>query len=141
MHEPAKAEELYLSIVKEHPNYIDCYMRLGCIERDRKQYKAASTVCLPSSCLSHSLSSYTLAPSPSHPSHFITPPHYSHAHSFMLHFITLSHSLLTHSYSLAIPSHPQSHVISTSQLSHIYTSRSHFARYSALPSNYMNLVV
>lgn len=44
MHEPVKAEELYMSILKEHPNYVDCYMRLGCIERDRKQYSAASTV-------------------------------------------------------------------------------------------------
>lgn len=44
MHETAKAEEVYKSILKEHPNYVDCYMRLGCIERDRKQYHAASTV-------------------------------------------------------------------------------------------------
>mmetsp|Transcript_20069 Transcript_20069/g.56404 ORF Transcript_20069/g.56404 Transcript_20069/m.56404 type:complete len:1084 (-) Transcript_20069:395-3646(-) len=29
-----KASKLYKEILKEHPNYVDCYMRLGCIARD-----------------------------------------------------------------------------------------------------------
>ena len=37
-----KAEELYKSILKEHPSYIDCYLRLGCIARDREQIYEAS---------------------------------------------------------------------------------------------------
>lgn len=30
-----KADKLYKDILKEHPNYIDCYLRLGCIARDK----------------------------------------------------------------------------------------------------------
>jgi RNA polymerase-associated protein CTR9 len=29
----AEATELYKGILKEHPNYTDCYLRLGCIAR------------------------------------------------------------------------------------------------------------
>ncbi|XP_029341274.1 RNA polymerase-associated protein CTR9 homolog [Acyrthosiphon pisum] len=37
-----KAEQFYKDILKEHPNYIDCYLRLGCIARDRNQIYEAS---------------------------------------------------------------------------------------------------
>lgn len=30
-----KADKHYKDILKEHPNYIDCYLRLGCIARDK----------------------------------------------------------------------------------------------------------
>ena len=30
-----RAEKLYKEILKEHPNYMDCYLRLGCMARDR----------------------------------------------------------------------------------------------------------
>lgn len=30
-----KADQLYKDILKEHPNYIDCYLRLGCMARDK----------------------------------------------------------------------------------------------------------
>lgn len=30
-----KADQLYKEILKEHPNYIDCYLRLGCMARDK----------------------------------------------------------------------------------------------------------
>ncbi|KAF7992065.1 hypothetical protein HCN44_001390 [Aphidius gifuensis] len=37
-----RAEELYKDILKEHPNYVDCYLRLGCMEKDKGQiYKAS----------------------------------------------------------------------------------------------------
>ncbi len=32
-----KAERLYKDIIKECPNYIDCFLRLGCMLRDRGQ--------------------------------------------------------------------------------------------------------
>lgn len=34
-HETETAAKLYKDILKKHPNYIDCYLRLGCIARDR----------------------------------------------------------------------------------------------------------
>ncbi|XP_001951487.2 RNA polymerase-associated protein CTR9 homolog isoform X1 [Acyrthosiphon pisum] len=37
-----KAETFYKDILKEHPNYIDCYLRLGCMARDRNQIYEAS---------------------------------------------------------------------------------------------------
>ncbi|XP_060857388.1 RNA polymerase-associated protein CTR9 homolog [Metopolophium dirhodum] len=37
-----KAETFYKNILKEHPNYIDCYLRLGCMARDRNQIYEAS---------------------------------------------------------------------------------------------------
>ena len=37
-----KAEALYKEILQEHPRYIDCYLRLGCISRDREQIYEAS---------------------------------------------------------------------------------------------------
>ncbi|GAB6031101.1 protein required for normal CLN1 and CLN2 G1 cyclin expression [Chamberlinius hualienensis] len=37
-----KAEQLYKNILREHPNYIDCYLRLGCMARDRGQIYEAS---------------------------------------------------------------------------------------------------
>lgn len=30
-----KADKIYKDILKEHPNYIDCYLRLGCMARDK----------------------------------------------------------------------------------------------------------
>lgn len=36
------AEKLYKKILKEHPNYIDCYLRLGCMARNRGQIYEAS---------------------------------------------------------------------------------------------------
>eukprot|EP00118_Oscarella_pearsei_P009930 m.58713 g.58713 ORF g.58713 m.58713 type:complete len:1092 (+) comp34825_c0_seq5:588-3863(+) len=41
-HEHGKAEILYKNILREHPSYIDCYLRLGCIARDREQIYEAS---------------------------------------------------------------------------------------------------
>jgi tetratricopeptide (TPR) repeat protein len=37
-----KAERLYKDILMECPNYIDCYLRLGCMLRDRGQIYEAS---------------------------------------------------------------------------------------------------
>ena len=42
MHESERAEVLYKGILKEHPSYIDCYLRLGCMARDREQIYEAS---------------------------------------------------------------------------------------------------
>lgn len=30
-----KADKMYKDILKEHPNYIDCYLRIGCMARDK----------------------------------------------------------------------------------------------------------
>jgi RNA polymerase-associated protein CTR9 len=30
-----KADKLYKDILKEHPNYVDCYLRIGCMARDK----------------------------------------------------------------------------------------------------------
>ncbi|GIY16839.1 RNA polymerase-associated protein CTR9 homolog [Caerostris darwini] len=37
-----KSERLYKTILREHPNYVDCYLRLGCMARDRGQIYEAS---------------------------------------------------------------------------------------------------
>ena len=37
-----KAQTLYKNILREHPNYVDCYLRLGCMARDRGQIYEAS---------------------------------------------------------------------------------------------------
>ncbi|XP_037777993.1 RNA polymerase-associated protein CTR9 homolog [Penaeus monodon] len=37
-----KAEKLYKEILQDHPNYVDCYLRLGCMARDRGQIYDAS---------------------------------------------------------------------------------------------------
>ncbi|XP_038047664.1 RNA polymerase-associated protein CTR9 homolog [Patiria miniata] len=37
-----KAEKLYKDVLREHPNYVDCYLRLGCMARDRGQIYEAS---------------------------------------------------------------------------------------------------
>ncbi|XP_077994649.1 RNA polymerase-associated protein CTR9 homolog [Glandiceps talaboti] len=37
-----KAARLYKNILEEHPNYVDCYLRLGCMARDRGQIYEAS---------------------------------------------------------------------------------------------------
>merc|ERR1711981_1456788 len=37
-----KAEKMYKDILLECPNYIDCYLRLGCMLRDRGQIYEAS---------------------------------------------------------------------------------------------------
>uniref|UniRef100_A0ABD2W7J2 UDP-N-acetylglucosamine--peptide N-acetylglucosaminyltransferase SPINDLY n=1 Tax=Trichogramma kaykai TaxID=54128 RepID=A0ABD2W7J2_9HYME len=37
-----KAEKLYKDVLKEHPNYIDCYLRLGCMARNKGQIYEAS---------------------------------------------------------------------------------------------------
>lgn len=37
-----KSEKLYKDILKEHPNYVDCYLRLGCMARDKGQIYEAS---------------------------------------------------------------------------------------------------
>jgi RNA polymerase-associated protein CTR9 len=42
MHEYDKAEILYKNILREHPAYVDCYLRLGCMARDREQIFEAS---------------------------------------------------------------------------------------------------
>ncbi|KAL5007726.1 hypothetical protein ScPMuIL_016532 [Solemya velum] len=41
-HEYDEAERLYKNILREHPNYVDCYLRLGCMARDRGQIYEAS---------------------------------------------------------------------------------------------------
>ena len=35
MHETEEAVEQYKNIIRKHPSYVDCYMRLATIERDR----------------------------------------------------------------------------------------------------------
>ncbi|CAH1786982.1 unnamed protein product [Owenia fusiformis] len=42
LNEYDKAEKLYKNILREHPNYVDCYLRLGCMARDRGQIYEAS---------------------------------------------------------------------------------------------------
>ncbi|VDM34900.1 unnamed protein product [Hydatigera taeniaeformis] len=42
MNRPDLAEAAYKSILLQHPTYVDCYMRLGCIARDRGQLRDAS---------------------------------------------------------------------------------------------------
>lgn len=42
LNESEKAVKEYKDILREHPNYIDCYLRLGCIARDRGQINDAS---------------------------------------------------------------------------------------------------
>lgn len=37
-----RAEGLYKGILREHPSYVDCYLRLGCMARDREQIYEAS---------------------------------------------------------------------------------------------------
>jgi RNA polymerase-associated protein CTR9 len=37
-----KAETLYQEILREHPKYVDCVLRLGCMARDRGQIYSAS---------------------------------------------------------------------------------------------------
>lgn len=37
-----KAEALCKNILRDHPNYVDCYLRLGCMARDRGQIYEAS---------------------------------------------------------------------------------------------------
>ena len=37
-----KAETLYKEILREHPKYVDCVLRLGCMARDRGQIYSAS---------------------------------------------------------------------------------------------------
>ncbi|KAF7272141.1 hypothetical protein GWI33_015055 [Rhynchophorus ferrugineus] len=37
-----KSEKLYKDILKEHPNYVDCYLRLGCMARDKGHIYEAS---------------------------------------------------------------------------------------------------
>ncbi|KAG9511169.1 putative phospholipid-transporting ATPase IM [Fragariocoptes setiger] len=41
-HNTNMAEKTYKDILKQHPNYVDCYLRLGCTERDRGQIFEAS---------------------------------------------------------------------------------------------------
>ena len=36
-----RAEKLYKEILMDCPNYIDCYLRLGCMARDRGQRERA----------------------------------------------------------------------------------------------------
>uniref|UniRef100_UPI00358F4B51 RNA polymerase-associated protein CTR9 homolog isoform X2 n=1 Tax=Myxine glutinosa TaxID=7769 RepID=UPI00358F4B51 len=42
MSEKQSAEPLYKGILREHPNYVDCYLRLGCMARDKGNYYEAS---------------------------------------------------------------------------------------------------
>ncbi|CAL1547876.1 unnamed protein product [Lymnaea stagnalis] len=42
LHEYDKADKFYRNILRDHPNYVDCYLRLGCIARDRGQIYEAS---------------------------------------------------------------------------------------------------
>uniref|UniRef100_A0A5K3FBW5 TPR_REGION domain-containing protein n=2 Tax=Mesocestoides corti TaxID=53468 RepID=A0A5K3FBW5_MESCO len=42
MNRPDLAEGVYKSILLQHPTYTDCYIRLGCIARDRGQLRDAS---------------------------------------------------------------------------------------------------
>jgi len=37
-----EAEQIYKAIIKEYPSYIDCYLRLGCMARNREQIYEAS---------------------------------------------------------------------------------------------------
>ena len=37
-----QAEGHYKAILREHPSYVDCYLRLGCMARDREQMYEAS---------------------------------------------------------------------------------------------------
>jgi RNA polymerase-associated protein CTR9 len=37
-----ESEKFYKDILKEHPNYVDCYLRLGCMARDKGQIWDAS---------------------------------------------------------------------------------------------------
>jgi RNA polymerase-associated protein CTR9 len=37
-----QSDKLYKSILKEHPNYIDCYLRIGCMARDKGMIFVAS---------------------------------------------------------------------------------------------------
>jgi len=37
-----KAEKVYKDILREHPSYLDCYLRLGCMARDKGQIYEAS---------------------------------------------------------------------------------------------------
>ena len=41
-HNYNKAEIIYKNILREHPNYVDCYLRLGCMARDLGQIYEAS---------------------------------------------------------------------------------------------------
>ncbi|KAJ6219345.1 hypothetical protein RDWZM_005157 [Blomia tropicalis] len=41
-HDYNKAEVIYKDILREHPNYVDCYLRLGCMARDLGQIYEAS---------------------------------------------------------------------------------------------------
>lgn len=41
-HELGRAEAIYKEILKENANYLDAYLRLGCIARDRGHFYAAS---------------------------------------------------------------------------------------------------
>ncbi|KAK3762672.1 hypothetical protein RRG08_059019 [Elysia crispata] len=42
LHEFDKADKFYRNILRDHPNYVDCYLRLGCMARDRGQIYEAS---------------------------------------------------------------------------------------------------
>ncbi|BFZ05310.1 hypothetical protein BsWGS_08349 [Bradybaena similaris] len=42
LHEYDKADKFYRNILRDHPNYVDCYLRLGCMARDRGQIYEAS---------------------------------------------------------------------------------------------------
>uniref|UniRef100_A0A4W3H0L9 RNA polymerase-associated protein CTR9 homolog n=1 Tax=Callorhinchus milii TaxID=7868 RepID=A0A4W3H0L9_CALMI len=37
-----EAEILYKNVLREHPNYVDCYLRLGCMARDKGNFYEAS---------------------------------------------------------------------------------------------------
>ncbi|XP_060694971.1 RNA polymerase-associated protein CTR9 homolog [Hemiscyllium ocellatum] len=37
-----EAEVLYKNVLREHPNYVDCYLRLGCMARDKGNFYEAS---------------------------------------------------------------------------------------------------
>ena len=37
-----QAKGHYKAILREHPSYVDCYLRLGCMARDREQIYEAS---------------------------------------------------------------------------------------------------
>ncbi|XP_033972543.1 RNA polymerase-associated protein CTR9 homolog [Trematomus bernacchii] len=42
MNEFHEAEKLYKNILREHPNYVDCYLRLGAMARDKGNFYEAS---------------------------------------------------------------------------------------------------
>uniref|UniRef100_A0A8C4RVF5 RNA polymerase-associated protein CTR9 homolog n=1 Tax=Erpetoichthys calabaricus TaxID=27687 RepID=A0A8C4RVF5_ERPCA len=42
MYEFHEAEKLYKNILREHPNYVDCYLRLGAMARDKGNFYEAS---------------------------------------------------------------------------------------------------